>query len=1421
MYTSFSSSITIGNSSFENNEAGRSGGVVYTSSSSSITVDDSSFGNNEAGSDGGVMYASSSSNTTVGNSSFDSNEAGGDGGAVYTFSGSNIRVEYSSFDNNGAGSDGGVMYTSSSSIITLVNSSFDNNEAGSDGGVVYCGDCDSNINMGNSTFHSNTAGYSGGVLYYYCTRHNNIVNIFISLCTFFYNSASEGGVAHLINANVADTGSMYYSNMADNGGTIVLTVGYVSVRTSTFMKNTATISGGVLYSSSHDFPQIVDLESCCFINNSANSGGAIATFLTAAVTVTDSSFVNNSAVRGGAVYLLIGNNFTANSCNFFRNFALNDGGLIYSEYQNRLSFTNSEANFNRADNNGGAVCLLSQSELNITGDNSFVGNEARIGGVAYARECTTIVHSLTFLIVNNTAMESGGAVYLFKANLSLSSGNHSFVGNNAMTSHGGAIYLGEAQLTLSGGNIQLIRNKAVDGGAMFITESELIIESDSQTKVDANSAFNHGGGLYLTKSKVKIRGESSNITGNRADNRGGGIHASNSSIIIQGAVHVISNEAENGGGISLENNANLRGATAGHDHFANFVKNRASGYGGALYVNDKSNPDMCTANIQNATSSTECFSNSVYITMSENFAGVSGSNLFGGLLDRCTVYNEASMEYEKNRSGIMSFLNSSNINESQHLLNTVSSNPVRLCFCRDSQPDCNYQPETIKVNRGKVFFIELIAYDQISQAVIASIQCSFNSSVGGLGEGERIQDIGNHCTVLKYNIFTSNSYEGLIFSAVEDPCNNISKINIMIEITCSCPIGFQVSNNDGTTCDCDCAQVLQSYQKTECNPATESIIRRENFWISYINYTWSNSSGYVIYPHCPFDYCYTPDKQVSINLNLHNGSDAQCNSNRMGTLCGACKPDLSVSLGSSKCVPCPRYWPGYLLIIAIVFIVLGIGLVAFLLLLNLTVAIGTFNAIIFYANIVAANQSALFPSGVSAASVFISWLNFDIGIDVCFFDGLDTYVKTWLQLAFPTYIIILVVLIVQLSYHFDAFGRYVGKKDPVGTLATLILLSYAKLLQTIITAFSSATLVYPDGSKKILWLPDATIEFITGKPAAIFIVALFILLAGLVYTLLLFSWQWFLYCPRKRVKWIRNQKLSSFMEVYHIPYIPKHRYWTGLLLLARVCIYLISAFNPAGDPRVTLLTTTFVMVSLTIYIIIFRVRMYKNRYINIMEILTYFNIITLSIFTRYTIENDTNQTTVTNISVGITFVQLIAVIVYHAYKHTNPKIFAAIKGSSVCIKIEKMSIQKKQKEVNDKTVTVPPDEDIHRFHELLDIIDYPVNTNDYNIPHVDTNPPEPTKSVVELPKPVQAPSTSPSHDVIEEDPEIKPNNNLPQKPTCIPQIDNYSDKKPAKQETKEKAHLDNIDQNSQEVASGLKEGVGARYITLKAEIHDY
>ena len=147
-------------------------------------------------------------------------------------------------------------------------------------------------------------------------------------------------------------------------------------------------------------------------------------------------------------------------------------------------------------------------------------------------------------------------------------------------------------------------------------------------------------------------------------------------------------------------------------------------------------------------------------------------------------------------------------------------------------------------------------------------------------------------------------------------------------------------------------------------------------------------------------------------------------------------------------------------------------MVTALLAINMTVAVGLINGFIFYANIVAANSAIFFPSSEpNFPTVFVAWLNLDIGIDVCFFDGLDAYTKTWLQLAFPVCIISLVIIIITLSEVSTQFAKLIGRRDPIAMLATLILLSYAKLLSVIITILSFTVLNYPDGSFVTIWLP--------------------------------------------------------------------------------------------------------------------------------------------------------------------------------------------------------------------------------------------------------------------------------------------------------------------------------------------------------------
>ena len=452
---------------------------------------------------------------------------------------------------------------------------------------------------------------------------------------------------------------------------------------------------------------------------------------------------------------------------------------------------------------------------------------------------------------------------------------------------------------------------------------------------------------------------------------------------------------------------------------------------------------------------------------------------------------------------------------------------------------------------------------------------------------------------------------------------------------------------------------------------------------------------------------------MRIDLNQPNGADAQCAFNRSALLCGSCQPGLSLSLGSSNCLQCPGYWPIQLVAITAAAILAGILLVTLLLFLNMTVAIGSLNGLIFYANVVFANRSILIPfKTTNLITVIISVLNFELGFNTCYFPGMDTYLKTWLQLAFPAYVIILVIVIIILSSCSMQFSRMIGKKDPVATLATLILLSYAKVLEICFESLSVGVLTYPDGTKEPLWLPDASIKYLSGKHIPLFVAATLILTVGFIYTALLFSWQWLLYLPSWKIfKWTRVQKLQLNIETHHIPFTPKYRYWTGLLLIVRAILYLLAAANVSNNPQLALSAIIFCVSCLLLLRCFMQgFALYRKSIINIFEIFFFLNLLLFSTFTWYSLSNtNISQESIAYVSILTTIVVVLLIILYHAYTYTTISSIKIVRQFSRITRLCFISGD----EGTRRHLSIPPDDDIHRFNELLDIIDRPANTDDY------------------------------------------------------------------------------------------------------------
>ena len=848
------------------------------------------------------------------------------------------------------------------------------------------------------------------------------------------------------------------------------------------------------------------------------------------------------------------------------------------------------------------------------------------------------------------------------ATFTSSSSSSNYFAHNRQASGLSTVTSSEVSILSFYGNTSFVNNYSNKlGGAIHSIQSS--IHMHGLTLVSNNTAEVSGGGIYLYQSDVKFH-YNCEFSHNKATEKGGGIYAIASNIVTEmdfqgGHIRYLSfltNSARLGGAMYMEQNSKFDLFDVGFitQYVVTFSSNKAI-YGGAIYVDDNTvGSRACESKYYYTHSSeTECFllahpresDHTLFVNFINNIAKKAGPAIFGGLLDRCTV---DLYPYDSNDHKPLSGFDFLSEISSVHL-SRISSHPVRICYCSNNLPNCASDISSVALQRGDKVHLSLSIVDQVNDSINGTMYVVASSTVRAFDLSRQSYKVSNSSTCTHVTVQLS-FYSDQLTLYPKGPCNNtgISQKVLMIEYSeCICPIGFSYVEND-ESCKCECDPDLTMFNIKNCVFEMKSIVRENNIWIGYVNT--STYSGYLFYPNCPFDYCLPGTPSISINLNIPNGSDAQCAQHRTGILCGRCKPGYSMSLGGTVCLSCPKKWPGLLVANILAQALTGVILVALILILNTTVAIGTFNGLLFYANVVAANKNNFMPfSRPNVLTIFISFLNLDLGIDRCHIQGMDAYTNAWVSLIYPTYIISLVILVIIISQHSTLFTKIITRGNPVAALATLILVSYTKILHAIIKMLSFAVIQYPDGSTQVAWLTDASVKYFQGKHIPLFLTAVVILFLGIVYTVLLFFWQWLLKAPQKMIllSWTRNTKLNSFMDAYLAPYTLKYRYWTGLLLFARVVLYLLSAVNMSNDPSFNLLAIGVIIGCLILLQLYFRTRIYKNKYIDAFENTTYMNLLLFVITSYYSINYKHTQRQVACTSTGVAFVMFLGAFLYH------------------------------------------------------------------------------------------------------------------------------------------------------------------------------
>ena len=1159
------------------------GGVdIHSYGNGSIDFSKCTIYNNTAWYDGGGLDIRSYRNGSIdfSNCTIYNNTAWYDGGGVDIRSYRTGSVEFSNCTiyNNIAWYDGGGLDIRSywNGSVEFSNCAIYNNTAQYDGGGLDIRSYrNGSIELSKCTIYNNIAWYDGGGVDIHSYGDGSIEFI---KCTIYNNIAwyDGGGVDFYLygNGSIEFSNCTIYNNIAwyDGGGLDIHSYrnGSIEFNNCTIYNNIAWYDGGGVdfYSYGDDS---IDFSNCTIYNNTAlyNGGGAdIRSYGNGSIEFTNCTIYSNTAqYEGGGLDISShrNGNIEFSSCTIYNNIAQYDGGGvdIHSDGNGSIEFSSCALYNNTAQYDGRGVEIFSYGNGTIEFNNCILYNNTAQydngGGILiHSYNGSININFFNCAIYKNNAQYNGGGVYIKQFS---ERGNIAFINCNIYC-NSAQYYGGGVSTTLYAergsnefSNCTISNNTAYAGSGLVLHS----FQATSKNCFHFTNVSFHFNKVINNPDVYKYRHRSAVVLINITDitfdqievsnHNSTGLVADNSLITFDGHNMFVNNSGIYGGAIALYDSSQL---LLNQNTNISFVNNHASVLGGGMFVSqviDINSSTNCTIKViphhyPNDTKTLLYFVN--------NTADISGDVLYGGKIDDCTstLYFDHLFHYPQ-----------------QTGLSVVTSDPIQVCFCESHEPNCSIKDISIIAIPGIDVNISLATVglkDTLTEGVI-KLNLSDYSSIVQYNDNR----VNANCTYIIFKLITNPSlnttqvYATLESSVSEPLYDSYAKV---IKVTIEpCPNGYPLENDT-----CVCRSELNSDSIT-CDNNTLIITRDGDMWIGYEN----DSNCLIVYPNCPFDYC--NNSNIRFTLNYHS---KQCLHNRDGVLCGQCYEGFSLMLGSNQCGNCTNDQVALI----IPFALAGIALIAFVITLNLTVSVGTINGLIFYANVVKIYEHILFPKGpIPFLSWFISWVNLDLGINTCFYHGMDSCSKAWLQFVFPVYVwLILLVIIILLRYS-SKMVRLVGRQI-IPVIATMILLSYTKLIRTVVQALYFIEIPCGDDKRKetlLRWYFDANVQFLKGCHLSLFLFSLTVLILLIIpYTFYLLSIPLFEGPLSKYMCYF--QKLSTnmkpFFDAYGGPYKDNCRFWTGFLLLVRVILALVVSLDNETTVSLDLLTSILIII---------------------------------------------------------------------------------------------------------------------------------------------------------------------------------------------------------------------------------------------------
>ena len=547
---------------------------------------------------------------------------------------------------------------------------------------------------------------------------------------------------------------------------------------------------------------------------------------------------------------------------------------------------------------------------------------------------------------------------------------------------------------------------------------------------------------------------------------------------------------------------------------------------------------------------------------------------------RDTVYHEA-FNYgdgpHLNISAIVPCICDNDNNYSKNAMKCLENKPINL-------PD--------KVIPGRPFEIRVTSLDIIGSVGYSS-ELLASAYIYNVASGQNFEfrttrefSVGDQrCVKVDFTIYVHTKNESLL---------NVTKGNLTLSIAIprfitipfnfveKCPTGFTLNGtNEQYACMCNKFLTQVSNRGFSCDQSS-GLIRpiRETSWLAAVN----DDIQYV--GSCSPTLCKYDMNNISLNLSVTNNGNVLCANNHAGRVCGDCINGYSRVFGSDSCKKCDNVW----LITVLLYVVLGIILLVVLFSLKFTVTVGAINGLVFFCNVMSINERLFFNENISTFSfirLFISIFNLDLGFEICFYDGMTQVVKTGLQFIFPVYLWPLIIVIVYLS----RWSKVRISRTSVPVFATLILLSYAKLLRTAISVFSYVNIKSSISDTMRAWRPDPSVGYLEGGHIALFVIAV-------LFLLFIFPFAISFTYP-KILHYKKFGFLFPFFDAFVAPYKEKYRFWFGLRALILIHLAIMETVIFA-DIEALLLSSITVVGAFTI--VQAYIRPFKSSFINILDL---------------------------------------------------------------------------------------------------------------------------------------------------------------------------------------------------------------------------